>query len=115
MSSRQFTKMSNFATALASVTSLSSSWWGVGADIIGANLSAGVYEVPLQHRNVYPADNFNRDVTTSWWEAQVLDGVSVDAASHFSNTLKTASFIVLDDAMYEVRNARLYTSKAIEN
>jgi hypothetical protein len=104
MPSRQFKKMSNLATALASVQSLSSAFWGVGADAIAAKLSAGVYEAPLRNRNVFPADNFNRDVTTSWWEAQVLDGVSAEASTHFSDTLKTASFIVLDDAMYDVRN-----------
>ncbi|KAL0930054.1 gluconolactonase precursor [Colletotrichum truncatum] len=61
-----------------------------------------VFEVPVSLRNVFPAYNFDRDVTTTWWNTAVLDGHSNAAASDATEALKNASFIVLDHDMYEI-------------
>ncbi|KAH9243117.1 hypothetical protein K456DRAFT_1767521 [Colletotrichum gloeosporioides 23] len=52
-------------------------------------------------RNVFPAENFNRNVTTTWWSTEVLDGHSTEAAAEASAALANASFIVLDKDMYQ--------------
>lgn len=68
---------------------------------------SSVYEVPTGLRNIFPAGNFNRDVTTSWWETEVLDGLSEEEANEAIKALKGASFLVLDDDMYDVSTALL--------
>lgn len=60
------------------------------------------YEVPAGLRNVFPAENFNRNVTTTWWSTEVLDGHSTKAAAEASAALANASFIILDKDMYQV-------------
>ncbi|KAE9573165.1 hypothetical protein CGMCC3_g10652 [Colletotrichum fructicola] len=60
------------------------------------------YEVPAGLRNVFPAENFNRNVTTTWWGTEVLDGHSTEAAAEASAALANASFIVLDKDMYQI-------------
>lgn len=72
---------------------------GVGPDYFNRS---SVYEVPTGLRNTFPAENFNRDVTTAWWETEVLYGLSSEEASEASKALKDASFLVLDQDMYEV-------------
>lgn len=67
-----------------------------------AELPASVFEVPSSVRNVFPAANFNRDVTTNWWDTEVLDGNDAEAASDLASSLKNASFIVLDQDFYSV-------------
>lgn len=64
---------------------------------------SSVFEVPTGARNVFPAANFNRDVTTNWWDTKVLDGHDAEAASELAVSLKNASFIVLDQEFYQVR------------
>lgn len=67
-----------------------------------AELPSSVFEVPSSVRNVFPAANFNRDVTTNWWDTEVLDGNNDEAASDLAASLKNASFIVLDQEFYAV-------------
>lgn len=52
------------------------------------------FEVPAGLMNVFPAENFNRNVTTTWWSTEVLDGHSTEAAAEASAALANASFIV---------------------
>lgn len=93
--------MSSIAPTLAAMGSL----WGETVLAANASLPPSVYEVPSSLRNVFPAVNFNRDVTTSWWETSVLDGHDVTAASEATATLREASYIVLDKDMYQVRTS----------
>lgn len=68
-----------------------------------AELASSIFEIPSSVRNVFPAANFNRNVTTNWWETEVLDGHPSEEASDLSSSLKNASFIVLDQDFYQVR------------
>lgn len=95
------------------MTSIAAVWGGL-QDIVAGSASAAdiskhpdVFEVPVQLRNVYPANNFNRDVTTTWWDTAVLDGHPEAASVEVSETLKSASFIVLDKDMYKVTSLDL--------
>lgn len=67
-----------------------------------AEVPSSVFEVPSSVRNVFPAANFNRDVTTNWWDTEILDGQSSEAASDLTGLLGNASFIVLDRDFYQV-------------
>lgn len=91
--------MSNIVTALATITSL----WGESVTSANASTTPIVLEVPMSLRNVFPAVNFNRDVTTTWWQTAVLNGHDADAATEVTAALREASYIVLDKDMYEVR------------
>lgn len=67
-----------------------------------AEVPPSVFEVPPNVRNVFPAANFNRDVTTNWWETELLDGHASKAASELAASLKNASFVILDQEFYQV-------------
>lgn len=67
-----------------------------------AEVPSSVFEVPSRVRNVFPAANFNRNVTTNWWDTEVLDGHDGASASELAVSLKNASFIVLDQEFYQV-------------
>ncbi|KAK7710094.1 hypothetical protein SLS63_013060 [Diaporthe eres] len=67
-----------------------------------AEVPPSVFEVPAGTRNLFPAANFNRDVTTNWWDTKVLDGHDAEAASELAVSLKNASFIVLDQEFYQL-------------
>lgn len=67
-----------------------------------AEVHSSVFEVPSSARNVFPAVNFNRDVTTNWWDTEILDGHTSEPASDLAASLKNASFIVLDQDFYRV-------------
>lgn len=71
-----------------------------------AEVPSSVFEVPTGTRNVFPAANFNRDVTTNWWDTEVLGGHDAEAASQLAVSLKNASFIVLDQDFYQVSMLR---------
>ncbi|KAH7329676.1 hypothetical protein B0I35DRAFT_48481 [Stachybotrys elegans] len=93
----------NFLTSIASIFALGSALQVHGRNSPNVPDVAdhpSVFEVPMGSRNVYPAENFNRDVTTTWWETTVLDGHSSDASTELAGALKEASFLVLDNAMY---------------
>lgn len=92
------------ASLFASITSIAG-WWGTvvqGSNGVELGNSDAILHVPARVRNVYPAENFNRDVTTSWWETKVLDGHSTIESSSFSKAMRDATFLVLDQGMYEV-------------
>lgn len=88
------------ASFLGSFTSVAG-WWASGA-LCQPSFSARVVEVPVNLRNVFPAENFNRDVTTAWWETEVLDVHATDQANNVKEGLKEASYIILDKTMYNV-------------
>ncbi|KAG6354475.1 hypothetical protein INS49_004492 [Diaporthe citri] len=67
-----------------------------------ADVPPSVFEVPAGTRNVFPAANFNRDVTTNWWDTEVLDDHDAEASSELAVSLKNASFIVLDQEFYQL-------------
>jgi hypothetical protein len=62
-----------------------------------------IVEVRSAYRNVFPAKDFNRNVTTTWWQTDVLDGDASQNATSLKKALKDASFIVLNKDMYKVR------------
>ncbi len=94
---------------LVSVTSLAILWGGIDASFASqstADISnhPDVFEPPVQLRNIYPAENFNRDVTTTWWQPSILDGHDATRSKNLSALLKAATYIVLDKEMYTVCN-----------
>ncbi|KAJ0127085.1 hypothetical protein HZ326_29814 [Fusarium oxysporum f. sp. albedinis] len=54
-----------------------------------------IVEVRSAYRNVFPAKDFNRNVTTTWWQTDVLDGDASQNATSLKKALKDASFILL--------------------
>ncbi|KAG9196874.1 hypothetical protein G6514_003203 [Epicoccum nigrum] len=71
-------------------------------DEVSPGSKGAVLRVPTEFRNVFPAENFNRNVTVPWWSTSVLStGESVDAVAGL-NTLAGASFLVLNDEFYTV-------------
>jgi hypothetical protein len=89
------------ATFFASISSTAAGWIQDPANA-SVGLAGAVLDISTHLRNVYPANNFNRDVTTSWWETQVLDGHDSIQSSELSGVMRDASFIVLNDGMYSV-------------
>jgi len=68
-----------------------------------SRIGPSILEVGGGLRNVFPADNFNRNVSTAWWDTDVLDdGNSNEEAKNTAKDLKAASFIVVDKDMYQV-------------
>lgn len=65
-------------------------------------IGPSVVEVPSRIRNVFPAENFNRNVTTTWWMTEVLNGEKTSAYEETVEVLTNASIIVLDQDMYKV-------------
>ncbi|SCO80713.1 uncharacterized protein FRV6_04926 [Fusarium oxysporum] len=61
-----------------------------------------IVEVRSAYRNVFPAKDFNRNVTTTWWQTDVLDGDASQNATSLKKALKDASFIVLNKDMYKL-------------
>lgn len=110
--------MSTSRSLLASITSVAALWNGdqlIAADDALASVSShsNVFEVPVALRNVYPAENFNRDVTTAWWETGVLDGHASDISTQMSGVLEAASYIVLDEEMYQASEYEQKTTSGI--
>lgn len=103
--------MSGFSSlaALASVASVATVW-GDLQNILGGSSGQhvdfanhpDVFDVPARLRNLYPANNFNRDVTTTWWETSVLDGHAAESSLDIASQLRSATFVVLDKDFYKV-------------
>lgn len=60
-----------------------------------------IFEVPTQLRAIFPAKNFNRDVTTTWWQTAILDGHEIEASKGVADALKASTFVVLDKEFYK--------------
>lgn len=60
-----------------------------------------VLQVPAALRNVFPADNFNRNVTVPCWSTNVFAEQSTDVEVYL-DSLAEAHFIVLDNEFYDV-------------
>ncbi|KAI5456068.1 hypothetical protein BGZ63DRAFT_475887 [Mariannaea sp. PMI_226] len=73
-------------------------------------IGPSVFELSGHLRNVFPATNFNRNVSTTWWATEVLDGGSTKAAEKATKALKKASIIVLDSEMYKLLGIKDYKS-----
>ncbi|KAL2207289.1 hypothetical protein CC79DRAFT_1321402 [Sarocladium strictum] len=93
---------------LASITSVAAFWGGLevqgmnSPNAVDFSSHPRVFEPPVGLRNLFPADNFNRDAATAWWQTGVLDGHPTEAASEVADAMKSASYVVLDKAMYSV-------------
>ncbi|TVY77467.1 Gluconolactonase [Fusarium oxysporum f. sp. cubense] len=70
-----------------------------------------IVEVRNAYRNVFPAKDFNRNVTTTWWQTDVLDGDASQNATSLKKALKDASFIVLNKDMYKLLGVKDHTVK----
>ncbi|EXM13201.1 Six-bladed beta-propeller, TolB-like [Fusarium oxysporum f. sp. vasinfectum] len=70
-----------------------------------------IVEVRSAYRNVFPAKDFNRNVTTTWWQTDVLDGDASQNATSLKKALKDASFIVLNKDMYKLLGVKDHTVK----
>ncbi|KAH6874452.1 hypothetical protein B0T10DRAFT_465752 [Thelonectria olida] len=79
-------------------------------------IGPSVVEVPSRIRNVFPAENFNRNVTTTWWMTEVLNGEKTSAYEETVEVLTNASIIVLDQDMYKLLGTDNYKeTKDVEN
>ncbi|EWZ46166.1 uncharacterized protein FOBCDRAFT_196041 [Fusarium oxysporum Fo47] len=70
-----------------------------------------IVEVRSAYRNVFPAKDFNRNVTTTWWQTDVLDGDASQNATSLKKALKDALFIVLNKDMYKLLGVKDHTVK----
>ncbi|CAJ0538651.1 Ff.00g066590.m01.CDS01 [Fusarium sp. VM40] len=70
-----------------------------------------IVQVGSAYRNVFPAQDFNRNVTTTWWQTDVLDGDASQHATSLEKDLKDASFIVLNKDMYKLLGVKDHTVK----
>ncbi|KAH8901229.1 calcium-dependent phosphotriesterase [Thozetella sp. PMI_491] len=77
----------------------------------GLLVGPSIVEVSPRLRNIFPAINFNRNVTVPWWETEVLDGQPSHDASLLSSLLRNASIIVLDEDMYELLGVSSYSKE----
>lgn len=68
----------------------------------GLLVGRSIVEPSPEIRNVFPATNFNRNVSTNWWDTEVLDGAEAAAAMELKATLEIATIIVLNRDMYKV-------------
>ncbi|RSM14790.1 hypothetical protein CDV31_005224 [Fusarium ambrosium] len=77
----------------------------------GLLVGPSIVQINPALQNVFPAENFNRNITTSWWDTDVVDGPPSSSASKFLASLKQANFIALDDRFYELLGVKDYTSR----
>lgn len=61
-----------------------------------------IVDVPARIRNVFAAQNFNRNVTVPWWETQILNGDNHIVEETLRILSDAASFIVFNAEMYQV-------------
>jgi hypothetical protein len=103
--------LSSFRTGLCTIALLSgqvaarpaAAATGLNSDESLPLTGPSIVEVGSAYRNVFPAKDFNRNVTTTWWQTNVLDGDTSQNATSLKKALKDASFIVLNKDMYKVR------------
>jgi hypothetical protein len=101
--------LSIMSTKITSILTLVSTFGGLGsASVLPSHISGllvgpSIVQIKPALQNVFPAENFNRNVTTSWWDTNVIDGPPSSSASKLLSSLKQANFIALDDRFYKVR------------
>lgn len=61
-----------------------------------------VVEITKKFNDVFPYDNFNRNVTVPMWGTNLLNGKDKSASQEVLDTIANASFIVYDSEFYEV-------------
>lgn len=69
----------------------------------GLIVGHSVVEVTQSFNDVFPYENFNRNVTVPMWDTSLLNGKNMSAAQKDLETIANASFIVYDSAFYNVR------------
>ena len=62
-----------------------------------------VVEITKKFNDVFPYDNFNRNVTVPMWDTGLLNGRNKSASQEVLDTIANASFIVHDSEFYDVR------------
>ena len=68
----------------------------------GIKFGPTIAEITPEWNNVFPAANFNRNVSTAFWQPTIMnDSTTTDVANQLSKIGK-ASFIVYDKEMYQV-------------
>ncbi|KAJ3548287.1 hypothetical protein NM208_g1100 [Fusarium decemcellulare] len=73
-------------------------------------IGPSIVQVGGSLRNAFPANNFNRNVTTTWWDTETLDDDLDEGAKTATKALKAASFIVLDKDMYQLLGVKDHKS-----
>ncbi|KAJ5687510.1 hypothetical protein N7536_010129 [Penicillium majusculum] len=61
-----------------------------------------VVEITKKFNDVFPYDNFNRNVTVPMWGTNLLNGKDKSASQEVLDTIANASFIVYDSEFYEL-------------
>lgn len=78
-------------------------------------IGPSIVEVSPKFRNVFPAANFNRNVSVNWWHTDILNGSISSSTNDALNALEDASFIAFDQDFYKVIGAGSYRdNKTVE-
>ncbi|KAJ9649899.1 hypothetical protein H2198_010774 [Neophaeococcomyces mojaviensis] len=81
----------------------------------GINFGPSIAEITPEWNNVFPVDNFNREVTTPFWEPTLMNDTTTTEISQQLNAVSNASFIVYDKEMYRLLNVSDHNaSKTVE-
>lgn len=69
----------------------------------GLIVGPSVVEVTQQFNDVFPYENFNRNVTVPMWETSLLSGKNKSMVQKDLEAIANASFVVYDSDFYNVR------------
>ncbi|KAH7038368.1 uncharacterized protein B0I36DRAFT_236248 [Microdochium trichocladiopsis] len=75
---------------------------------LGLLIGPSVVEVPASIRNVFPAKDFNRPVTQTYWQTEVRSGDPSGIANHTLRQLGNATFLAFDRGFYDVLGIKDY-------
>lgn len=71
---------------------------------------SNIAEISQQWNDVFPANNFNRNVSTPFWETTILDDTTTNETRETLRRIEEMSFIVYDNRMYDLLGVSGYTS-----
>ncbi|CAG8003253.1 unnamed protein product [Penicillium salamii] len=73
----------------------------------GLIVGPSVVEITQGYNNVFPYENFNRNVTVPTWDTSLLNGGDKSVIQEDLDAIANATFIVYDSEFYKVRIHRL--------
>jgi hypothetical protein len=68
----------------------------------GLKIGPSIVEVSPSFRNVFPAKNFNRNVSVPWSETEIFEERKVPSTTSMLSPLEDAKFIVFSKDFYKV-------------
>ena len=76
--------------------------WSTCVSAQGVNFGPNIAEISPEWNNVFPVDNFNRNVSVPFWEPTLMNDTSTTAIEQRLEAFSNVSFIVYDKDMYKV-------------